>query len=113
MIPGIFRQVCTNGLVCWKSFGEISVPHKGNIVSQVIEGAYEVLGVFDKVENNIGMMKAIQVNSEERRLLGQLALEYKYDEKDRRYQPSVLFSRTPGMTKAPTCGPRLISCRRT
>lgn len=82
MIPGIFRQVCTNGLVCWKSFGEISVPHKGDIVSQVIEGAYEVLGVFDKVENNIGMMKGIQVNSEERRLLGQLALEYKYAGKE-------------------------------
>ncbi|MBK5018006.1 DUF932 domain-containing protein, partial [Pantoea sp. S62] len=36
----------------------------------------------DKVENNIGMMKGIQVNSEERRLLGQLALEYKYDGKE-------------------------------
>lgn len=82
MIPGIFRQICTNGLVCWKSCGEISVPHKVDIVSQVIEGAYEVLDVFDKVENNICMMKGIQVNSEERRLPGQLALEYKYDEKE-------------------------------
>lgn len=82
MIPGIFRQVCSNGLVCWKSFGEISVPHKGDIVSQVIEGAYEVLSVFDKVENNIDIMKGIQVNNEERRLLGQLALEYKYDGKE-------------------------------
>jgi hypothetical protein len=44
MIPGMYRQVCTNGLVCWKSFGEINVPHKGDIVGQVIEGAYEVLG---------------------------------------------------------------------
>ncbi|CAM7770102.1 DUF945 domain-containing protein [Phytobacter diazotrophicus] len=46
MIPGMYRQVCTNGLVCWKSFGEINVPHKGDIVGQVIEGAYEVLGIF-------------------------------------------------------------------
>ncbi|QKJ89316.1 DUF945 domain-containing protein (plasmid) [Paramixta manurensis] len=82
MIPGIFREVCKNGLVCWKSFGEISVPHKGDIVKQVIEGAFEVLGVFDKVENNIEMMKSIQVNNEERRLLGQLALEYKYGDKE-------------------------------
>jgi hypothetical protein len=43
-----------------------------------IEGAYKVLGVFDKVENNIGTVKAIEVNNEERRLLGQLALDYKY-----------------------------------
>ncbi|EEQ0343243.1 DUF945 domain-containing protein, partial [Salmonella enterica] len=35
MIPGMFRQVCSNGLVAWKNFGEISVPHKGDIVGQV------------------------------------------------------------------------------
>ena len=40
MIPGIFRFVCTNGLVCGDSFGEIRVPHKGDVVGQVIEGAY-------------------------------------------------------------------------
>lgn len=80
MIPGIFRQVCTNGLVCWKSFGEINVPHKGDIVSQVIEGAYEVLGVFDAVADNMEKMKSIQLDSAERRLLGAMALEYKYGE---------------------------------
>lgn len=34
-------------------------------------------------------------------------------EKSRRYRLSALFSRALGMIKAPTCGPRLISCRRT
>ena len=53
MIPGIFRFVCTNGRVCGNNFGEIRVPHKGDIVGQVIEGAYEVLGVFDKVTDNM------------------------------------------------------------
>lgn len=81
MIPGIFREVCTNGLVCWKTFGEFSVPHKGDIVSQVIEGAFSVLDVFEKVENNIGMMKGIELDKAERLLLGQLALEYKYEDK--------------------------------
>ena len=41
MIPGMFRFVCTNGLVCGTSFGEIRVPHKGDVVGQVIEGAYD------------------------------------------------------------------------
>jgi hypothetical protein len=69
MIPGMYRQVCTNGLVCWKSFGEINVPHKGDIVGQVIEGAYEVLGIFDNVTENIEMMKGITVSPAERILL--------------------------------------------
>ena len=53
MIPGIFHFVCTNSLVCGNNFGEIRVSHKGNIVGQVIEGAYEVPDVFDKVTENI------------------------------------------------------------
>ncbi|WP_425459845.1 DUF932 domain-containing protein, partial [Escherichia coli] len=51
MIPGMFRFVCTNGLVCGTSFGEIRVPHKGDIVGRVIEGAYEVLGIFGNDSN--------------------------------------------------------------
>jgi hypothetical protein len=50
MLPGIFRQICTNGLVCGKTLGEIRVPHRGSVVENVIEGAYEVLGVFDRIE---------------------------------------------------------------
>ena len=63
MIPGIFRFVCTNGLVCGNNFGEIRVPHKGDIVGQVIEGAYEVLGVFDKVTENMETMKEIHLDN--------------------------------------------------
>ncbi|EDR6291798.1 DUF945 domain-containing protein, partial [Salmonella enterica subsp. enterica serovar Pensacola] len=50
LLPGYFRQVCTNSLVCGQSLGEIRVPHRGDIVGKVIEGAYDVLGVFDRVE---------------------------------------------------------------
>lgn len=81
MIPGMFRQICTNGLVAWKDFGEISVPHKGDIIGQVIEGAYEVLRTFDNVESNIDMMRSIQLTESEKILLGTVALEYKYEGK--------------------------------
>ncbi|MFB4358913.1 DUF932 domain-containing protein [Pantoea sp. BR_17] len=37
MIPGQFRSVCSNGMVCGEVYGEIRVPHKGDIVSQVVE----------------------------------------------------------------------------
>ncbi|MFK3711557.1 DUF932 domain-containing protein [Leclercia adecarboxylata] len=79
MIPGMFRQICTNGLVAWKNFGEIKVPHKGDIVGQVIEGAYTVLETFDTVSGNIDLMKGIQLSEPEQRLLSAAALEYKYD----------------------------------
>nr|HDI2352128.1 DUF945 domain-containing protein [Klebsiella pneumoniae] len=64
MIPGMFRFVCTNGLVCGTSFGEIRVPHKGDIVGRVIEGAYEVLGIFDKITEGVDVMKSITLTKE-------------------------------------------------
>nr|ULG18986.1 hypothetical protein RM5p2_00045 [Serratia proteamaculans] len=91
MIPGMFRQICTNGLVAWKDFGEISVPHKGDIIGQVIEGAYEVLRTFDNVESNIDMMRSIQLTESERILLGTAALEYKYEGKKAQLHQSKLY----------------------
>ncbi|BBR61397.1 DUF932 domain-containing protein [Klebsiella sp. WP4-W18-ESBL-05] len=79
MIPGMFRQICTNGLVAWKNFGEISVPHKGDIVGQVIEGAYEVLKTFDNVESSIDMMRGVMLSEREQLILGEAVLEYKYN----------------------------------
>ncbi|MDA4706140.1 DUF945 domain-containing protein, partial [Enterobacter hormaechei] len=58
MLPGLFRAVCQNGLICGESFGEVRVPHKGNVVEKVIEGAYEVLGIFDRVEEKRDSMQS-------------------------------------------------------
>lgn len=50
LLPGLFHAIGTNGLVCGQSFGEIRVPHRGDVTGKVIEGAYKVPGVFDRVE---------------------------------------------------------------
>ncbi|TXE23759.1 DUF945 domain-containing protein, partial [Serratia marcescens] len=61
LLPGYFRSVCTNSLVCGQSFGEIRVPHRGNVAEKVIEGAYEVLGVFDRVEEKRDAMESLRL----------------------------------------------------
>ncbi len=70
-------------LVCGNNFGEIRVPHKGDIVGQVIEGAYEVLGVFDKVTDNMEAMKEIHLNSDEQHLFGRAALMVRYEDENK------------------------------
>ncbi|HEY3591221.1 MAG TPA: DUF932 domain-containing protein [Buttiauxella sp.] len=80
MIPGVFRFICLNGMVCGDTFGEIKVPHKGDIASQVIEGAYEVLKTFDDIGENMGAMKTINLTPVEQRVFASAALEYKYGE---------------------------------
>lgn len=80
MIPGMFRFVCQNGMVCGQTFGDIRVHHKGDIVGQVIEGAYEVLEIFDKVDENIDAMKTLALTPQEQRVFAGAALEYRYGE---------------------------------
>lgn len=80
MLPGLFRAICTNGLVCGQSFGEIRVPHKGNVVEKVIEGAYEVLGVFDRVEEKRDAMQSLLLPPPAQHALANAALTYRYGE---------------------------------
>jgi len=84
MLPGIFRFVCANGMVCGEDFGEVRVPHKGDVTGQVIEGAYEVLGIFDKVDEHMNIMKDIPLNRNEQDLFAQAALMYRYGEEDKK-----------------------------
>ncbi|MEP9268639.1 DUF932 domain-containing protein [Enterobacter asburiae] len=80
LLPGIFRSVCTNSLVCGQSFGEIRVPHRGNVVERVIEGAYEVLGIFDQVEEKREAMQSLLLPPPAQHALAKAALMYRFGE---------------------------------
>ncbi|EEZ9813071.1 DUF945 domain-containing protein [Escherichia coli O25] len=78
MLPGYFRLVCQNGCVCGQSLGEVRVPHRGNVVDRVIEGAYEVVGVFDRIEEKRDAMQSLVLPPPARQALAQAALTYRY-----------------------------------
>ena len=78
MLPGYFRFVCQNGCVCGQSLGEVRVPHRGNVVEKVIEGAYEVVGVFDRIEEKRDAMQSLVLPPPARQALAQAALTYRY-----------------------------------
>ncbi|HDO7177579.1 MULTISPECIES: DUF932 domain-containing protein [Enterobacteriaceae] len=80
MLPGLFRFVCQNGLVCGETFGEVRVPHKGNMVEKVIEGAYEVLGIFDRVEENRDAMQSLLLPPPAQQAFARAALTYRFGE---------------------------------
>lgn len=80
MIAGMFRFVCQNGLVCGDTFADVRVHHKGNVTDQVIEGAYEVLDGFERVEQSREAMRAITLDNGEAEVFARSALTLKYDE---------------------------------
>ncbi|EHD1638473.1 DUF945 domain-containing protein [Salmonella enterica] len=79
MLAGMFRFVCQNGLVCGDIVGNVRVPHKGNVTDHVIEGAYEVLSGFDRVQDSREAMRAITLDDGEAEVFAKSALTLKYD----------------------------------
>lgn len=92
MLPGLFRAVCCNGLVCGTSFGEVRVPHKGDVVEKVIEGAYEVLGVFDRVEEKRDAMQSLLLPPPAQEALAKAALTYRFGEEHQPVTESQVLS---------------------
>lgn len=92
MLPGLFRAVCANGLVCGQSFGEVRVPHRGDVVGKVIEGAYEVLGVFDRVEEKREAMQALQLPPPVQQALAHAALTWRFGEEHQPVTESQILS---------------------
>lgn len=92
MLPGLFRAVCSNGLVCGESFGEVRVPHKGNVVERVIEGAYEVLGIFDRVEEKQDAMQSLMLPPPAQQALAKAALTYRFGEEHQPVTESQLLA---------------------
>jgi hypothetical protein len=80
MLAGLFRFVCSNGLVCGDAVADVRVPHKGDVAGRVIEGAYEVLSGFERVKESREAMRGITLNDGEAQAFAHAALSLKYED---------------------------------
>lgn len=79
-IAGVFRFVCANGHVFGDTTHDVRVRHKGDVVGDVIEGAFEVLDGFQKVDESMDTMKRLTLSGPEQRAFARAALTLKYDD---------------------------------
>ena len=79
LLSGVFRVICSNGLVSGKHMGEIRIPHKGDVINDVIEGVFRVVEDFELIDSEKDAMKSLQLDSVERLAFARSALALKYD----------------------------------
>lgn len=79
MLAGMFRFVCKNGMVCGQKIDDIRVPHKGNIVHDVIEGAVRVLDSFEAATEQREGMQALTLDKAHQMAFARAALTLKYE----------------------------------
>lgn len=102
MFAGLFRLLCNNGLMVACGIAtEIRVPHSGDILGRVIEGAYTVVSDFDKVRENADRMKRITLDAGERQAFARAAIVAKYGDLEE------------GKTAYPVTAEQILTPRRT
>lgn len=83
MLAGMFRFVCMNGMVTGDKIDDVRIPHRGNIVDNVIEAAYTIIDEFDVVAESVETMKSLPMSNQESEIFAKAALVLKYDDEDK------------------------------
>lgn len=81
LMSGLFRLVCSNGLVVADGEAQgVRVPHKGDIVGQVIEGAYRVIDEGRDLDRTIADLRTVELSAEEGEAFAETAASLRWQE---------------------------------
>jgi hypothetical protein len=81
VLAGVFRFACRNGLVVGLVDRDVRIVHKGSILNDVIESAFQVLKMFDAVDESIAEMKSTMLDVDEQLAFARAAMGVRYGER--------------------------------
>ena len=64
LMAGLFRVVCSNGMIVGRSYDEVRVRHQGDILGNVIEGTYQVANTANQMLDVVDNMSAIHLTED-------------------------------------------------
>lgn len=88
---GVFRLVCSNGLVVGKEDTRQTVRHSGNVLGDVIEGACRIVQDFDKVTQDMEVMKGITLEKPLMLAYAAAAIEARFDTEEKPVTPEQVL----------------------
>lgn len=83
LIPAAYRVLCANGLVSSSSLGEQKIPHKGDVMSEVIEGAFRVVNSLPKVIETAEEWGQIRLTYEQQQVFAHAAAATRWEPENR------------------------------
>ncbi len=82
LVAGIYRMLCSNGLVAGNDYAEVRVRHQGDIVNHVIEGTYEVVETAHQMLGVANKMEAIELTIKEQKAFAETAHELRFEDSE-------------------------------
>jgi hypothetical protein len=105
LMAGMFRLVCSNGMVvgAGNGFDEVRVRHQGDVTQSVIDGCVEILGRLPEVSEQVREWSNLTLTEGERSAFSRAALALKYDENEEvPFTPEKLLTVKRREDSAPT-----------
>lgn len=78
IMAGLFRLVCSNGLIAGSLTHDIRVRHSGDVVGDVIEGSYRVLSDIASLEDRVEAYRSITLTRPEQLALATVAMRLRW-----------------------------------
>jgi len=79
MLAGCFRFVCHNGLICGSEIEDFRIRHSGDVLTNVIEGAYHIVDEFEQVDSAKDLMQSVVLSPGQQNAFANAALQLRYD----------------------------------
>ena len=80
IMVGVYRLVCSNGLIVGSSVAEARVRHTKNAPTEIIDASFRVIEELPEITDGIDTMRSIQLEPEERQAFATAALTLRYGE---------------------------------
>lgn len=94
LFGGFFRGICNNGTIWFNGEAvKVRVPHVGNIVPQVIDGAYTVVKQAPQALEQMDNFRRIELNRDERIAFARAAAQLRFEEESPVSPEAMLVTR--------------------
>lgn len=90
---GLLRLVCSNGLmVADSTVSSLHIHHKGNIVDQVIEGSFQLIGQADKALGKVEEWRGLQLTAGEQSAFAEAAHTLRFGDAEGKVETPITAS---------------------
>ncbi len=79
LMAGVYRLVCSNGLIAGNSYNEIRVRHQGDILREVIEGTYQIIEDSKKMIESANKMTSLILSNPEKQIFAEAAHAIRFE----------------------------------
>jgi hypothetical protein len=89
---GVYRLVCSNGLIIGNDWAQLKVKHTLKAVEGVVEASLKVIDVIPKAREVIGVMQAVTLNQAEQLAFAEVALGLRFEKGTAPIEPVQLLT---------------------